>query len=455
MPRSFFAIILAVILRCIIGEKDMEKLIPDPAVIAKEELDKVLNKRPDRIILTISLLTSGTRPELEKCIRSLDHLRQRVPSELLITDTGCDAEHRAFIEKEADRVFDFTWCNDFAAARNVSLFAAQGEWYLYIDDDEWFENTNQIEYFFLSGEYKKHERAGYRQRNYEDFEGKVYNDAVVGRMTAMLPGIHFHGRIHEFLDAEYHDNNECPLMDDFVHHYGYVQGLSGIGQNRQQRNIPMIKAMIEEEPDQERWYYQLLIELIILEQYDEAAVWAQKALDTIDYRKMFIKFYYTFVIAVLNGHLRKVQNDEVNRGNNLMKAFSFLMTVMARAETFEDGAGFYEGKLCLYGAYFAMQADDVDNTKGFIIRYYRSVLKTGIQNAELKRAVIAKKYNKVKKILRTPEEQEELKDMAVYFGSRLITDAFAYNVLDAIQATEDWALGGAKTEVAIPMDDQK
>lgn len=423
---------------------------------SKDIIEKALREKDDHVVLTISMLTNGKREELPKTIRSLDHLRQAVSCEFYITDTGCDAEHRALIEKEADRVFDFTWCNDFAAARNVGLREAHGEWFLYIDDDEWFESTSEIEAFFQTGAYRKYERAGYRQRNYEDFDGKVYNDAVVGRMTAMLPCIHFHGRIHEFLDAAYTDNDNVPLLDDYVHHYGYVQGLAGIGQNRQQRNIPMIKQMIEEEPEEDRWYYQLLIELIILEQYQEAAEWAQKALDTIPYQKMFRKFYYTFVIAVLNGWLGKVQQHDANMGNDIMKAFSFLMTVMSRMETFEEeGCGFYEGKLCLFGAYFAMQADDIDNTKGFILRYYRASLKTCVQNADLKRAVTAKKYTKVKRILREPATQKELKDMAVYYGSRLITDAYDYNVLDAIQATEDWALGGEKTDVAIAMDDQK
>ena len=100
------------------------------------------------ILLTISLLTSGTRLELTKCIRSLDRLRAVIPCELIITDTGCDKDHRKLIEAEADRVLDFTWINDFAAARNVSLEAAKGKWYLYLDDDEWFESTGEIEHFF-------------------------------------------------------------------------------------------------------------------------------------------------------------------------------------------------------------------------------------------------------------------------------------------------------------------
>lgn len=421
---------------------------------SKEIIEKAMAKKPEQVVLTISMLTSGNRPELPKTLRSLDHLRKTVSCELYITDTGCDAEHRAMIEKEADRVFDFTWCDDFAAARNVGLEAAHGEWFLYIDDDEWFESTKNIEAFFTTGEYKKHERAAYRQRNYEDLEGIRYNDSVIGRMTAMLPGIHFHGRIHEFLDAAYTDQNNVPLLDDFVHHFGYAQGLRGIGQNRQQRNIPMIKAMIEEEPMEDRWYYQLLIELIILDEFDEAAVWSQKALDTIPYQKMFNKFYYSFVIAVLNGYLRKVQRHDENTGNNLMKAFSFLMTVMARTETFDEpGVGFYEGKLCVFGSYFAMEADDYDNTRGFILRYYRSALKTGIDIPDLKRAITAKNYKKAKRILREDSTQEALKEMIVYFGSRLITDAYNPHVIDAIEATEEWALGGQKTELAIPLKD--
>ena len=35
---------------------------------------------------------------------------------------------------------EFKWCDDFAKARNAGLEKCTGEWFMYIDDDEWFGN---------------------------------------------------------------------------------------------------------------------------------------------------------------------------------------------------------------------------------------------------------------------------------------------------------------------------
>ena len=93
-------------------------------------------------------------------------------------------------------------------------------------------------------------------------------------------------------------------MNDFVHHYGYVQGLSGTGQNRQARNIPLLIEMISEEPDCDRWYYQLLLDYAVLRDTEGVEKVSRMALETIPYREMYPKFYHSFVIAVLDGYLR-------------------------------------------------------------------------------------------------------------------------------------------------------
>ena len=38
-----------------------------------------------------------------------------------------------------------------SAARNAGMKATEGEWFLYLDDDEWFDNPKEIVAFFLSG----------------------------------------------------------------------------------------------------------------------------------------------------------------------------------------------------------------------------------------------------------------------------------------------------------------
>ena len=103
----------------------------------------------NHILLSISMLISG-RDEMEKSLNSLLYFKKAFPTEIILVDTGCNAEQRALAEKYADRIIDFTWCDDFAAARNVGLKKAHGEWFMYLDDDEWFENPQEIVHFFYN-----------------------------------------------------------------------------------------------------------------------------------------------------------------------------------------------------------------------------------------------------------------------------------------------------------------
>lgn len=96
-----------------------------------------------KIVLSISMLVSG-RDDMFKSLESLKPFQEAFPCEVILVDTGCSEEQRSKAEKYADKILDFVWCQDFAAARNVGLNEATGEWFLYLDDDEWFENPRQI-----------------------------------------------------------------------------------------------------------------------------------------------------------------------------------------------------------------------------------------------------------------------------------------------------------------------
>lgn len=217
------------------------------------------------IVLSISMLVSG-REEMEKSLVSLTPIREAVPSELILVDTGCSPEYRVIAEKYADRIIDFTWCNDFAAARNAGLKEARGEWFMYLDDDEWFEDPGQIVSFFTSGEYKRYGCASYIQRNYKDAEGKLYSDSYVSRLARLRPETKFEGRIHEYLGPYENPSRE---FADFVHHYGYVYKDEEEQRRHAQRNIQPLRELMKENPGEPRWVCQLAQEYLSLHEYEE------------------------------------------------------------------------------------------------------------------------------------------------------------------------------------------
>ena len=126
------------------------------------------------IQLSVSLLASDRPAALERCLDSLKPLLMQVPSELIVIVTGTDARVREIASKYTTQIIPFTWCNDFSAARNIGLKAAKGEWFLYLDDDEWFDDVEEIRDFFLTGEYKDYGTAFYKVRNYLNWDGIRY-----------------------------------------------------------------------------------------------------------------------------------------------------------------------------------------------------------------------------------------------------------------------------------------
>ncbi|MGN1083648.1 MAG: glycosyltransferase family 2 protein, partial [Lachnospiraceae bacterium] len=222
-------------------------------------------KRP---VLSISMLVSNNRRDtIEKCMESLVPLRKAVPSELIIVDTGCTDGSVDIAEKYADKVIEFPWCNDFSAARNAGLSECTGEWFLYLDDDEWFEDVTELIAFFLGEEQKYCDALWYLQRNYDDFEGTSYVDTYVGRVVKRTPDTRFCGKIHEWLEP-------LPKMikkaNAYVHHYGYVYKNEEERKKHLLRNLTLEEAAVKEHPEDIRMCSQLVQEYRAAERYEDA-----------------------------------------------------------------------------------------------------------------------------------------------------------------------------------------
>ena len=242
-----------------------------------------------KAVISISLLTSGKKKELIKCLESLQPLMSRVPSELIIVDTGCDHEHRKIIEQYATRIVDFVWCNDFSKARNAGLREATGEWFLYLDDDEWFEDVTEIIDFFATGEYKQYEYALYKQRNYEDFEGRKYNDAPVGRMIRLKENTKFIYSIHECFNEI---GTEVKFFQAYVHHYGYVYATEEEKMQHARRNIVPLVKECEREPDNLHHPLQLMQEYAVLQEHGKAIELGNKVIEKFNSNEWGQIFYY-------------------------------------------------------------------------------------------------------------------------------------------------------------------
>ena len=255
-----------------------------------------------KILLSISMLISG-RDEMFKSLESLKFFRDAFPCEVILVDTGCNAEQRKRAEAYADKIIDFVWCGDFSAARNAGLKEAEGEWFLYLDDDEWFEEPKEIVNFFLSGEYRNYQCASYAVRNYSDFTGENYEISYPLRMAKRNAELRFEGRIHEYL---FPSGEPKKVFSNFVHHYGYVFKNQEERDKHSARNIIPLLEMCEKEPGDPRWSGQLAQEYFGLQQYEKVLEVCKKGLqeweahkNSIGYMPAHVGLHYAYILTCL------------------------------------------------------------------------------------------------------------------------------------------------------------
>lgn len=220
-----------------------------------------------QIVLTISILISNRPDTVRKCLDSIRPLLENVPSELILVDTGCGEQVRGIIEEYTDQIIEFEWCRDFSKARNAGLEKARGEWFLFLDDDEWFEDVTEIVDFFRSGEYKGYGLAAYIQRNYLEKNGSVYTDLPVGRMTKLWPDTRFIYRIHEYFN---HVEGKTKKFNAYVHHYGYVYTSEKEAKAHSMRNISLLLEEHEADPGNMKHILQLAQEYNVLDEYNKS-----------------------------------------------------------------------------------------------------------------------------------------------------------------------------------------
>ncbi len=210
-------------------------------------------KKPvQKPLISIGMIVKNEEKTLEDCLKAMSPIREAVPSELIVVDTGSTDRTVEIAERYADKVLHFEWCNDFAAARNVSLEAASGKWYLYLDGDEVLEENCTPLIEFLKTPNNPYKSASLLCRNYGDEARTVYSDFRMIRLHRRTPQTRFEGAIHERIAAYNVPTKDLPII---VHHTGYIEG---IHESKRRRNRKLLLLDLEKDPDDLRTLRHLL-----------------------------------------------------------------------------------------------------------------------------------------------------------------------------------------------------
>lgn len=228
--------------------------------------------------LTIGIPVSNQIHTIRRCLSHLEQLRTSISCELLIINTGSTDGTVEAAQEYGARVISFPWCNNMSAARNAGIYHALGEWYLSMDDDEWFESTDSIANFFLSGRYKQYNFSGYIQRNYTKNDGSQYHEHYTCRMARITPSLHFEGRIHDALI--FPKNEVIYYHEDYVHHYGFSHDNEKKLLQKTRRNLELLSLDYYEFPCNLRYILQIANEFHTIHQPEYAIAYFYTGLST-------------------------------------------------------------------------------------------------------------------------------------------------------------------------------
>jgi len=229
-----------------------------------------------KLPISVCIIAKNEEKYIQQCLERIKPLG----FEIVVIDTGSEDNTKEIAKKYTDKVLDFAWIDDFAAARNFAAQQASNDWILSLDCDEYIDqaDTETLESFLVS---KNKERVGALR-----LQSLMYNDK--GGMTKVLDDIHrfynrryFHfvGRIHEQL---FHKYKKGFVVSRFIlpikaTHYGYaIQGEEMV--KKQERNLKLIAKELEQDKENPYLYFQSGQSYKAIDQYDLAIENFEKAL---------------------------------------------------------------------------------------------------------------------------------------------------------------------------------
>lgn len=211
-------------------------------------------------LLSIGMIFRDDVRCIERCLKALRPLRDAIPCELVMADTGSKDGSRQVAERYADILFDFPWIDDFAAARNAVMDRCSGRWYFSIDADEWLDEdvSALVEFFSPGGDESKADACAISERNYywPDFN-RGYGSFMPWRLLRMSTGVRFQGEIHENWPMS--GLRGMGLSKVVLHHDGYVMMNTEGERRKRERNLKPLRQQMEKAPDN------LLVRLQIIE----------------------------------------------------------------------------------------------------------------------------------------------------------------------------------------------
>lgn len=216
--------------------------------------------------ISACMIAKNEEKNIETCINSY----KNIVDEIIVVDTGSSDRTIEIAENLGAKVYFFEWINDFAAAKNFALSKVKGDWIIFLDADEYFDEASakKIRNIILSLKNSKYTAIGCKLINIDKVKNKLIDSFMQVRIFKNDKNIRYENSIHEALKAK---RGKIELISFYkelsIYHTGYS---TDINKNKAKRNLEIILDKIKVEGDNHKYYRYLCDCYFSLMDYENA-----------------------------------------------------------------------------------------------------------------------------------------------------------------------------------------
>jgi hypothetical protein len=218
--------------------------------MGKEKAHSSVGRRP---LLSLCMIVKDGGASLTRCLESA----RGVVDEIVVVDTGSGDDSVARAKSAGARVLHHVWSDDFAAARNVGLDAAHGEWILLLDCDERFDPPSPRQ---LRGLLERSDHVAYFLNVHSELARGERLESTILRLWRHSPEVRFRFPIHEQVVPDLErvaarTGRRFALVNDVrIVHDGYTPDAIAAHGKVERNSRLFAKAVAQHEGEPYLWY---------------------------------------------------------------------------------------------------------------------------------------------------------------------------------------------------------
>jgi tetratricopeptide (TPR) repeat protein len=240
--------------------------------------------------VSVCLIARNEEAALPRCLSSVANLAH----EFIVVDTGSTDRTREVAHRLGARVFDFPWCDDFAAARNRCLRHATGAWIFWLDADEYLTHDNRQRLGTLFASLPDDNCAYLMQQHSLAAPGQPHALVHQVRLFRRRPDVRWEFRVHEqVLPAILRAGGQVRATDIVIEHSGYLDAAAT--RRKAERNLRLFLLEVADRPDHPFTLFNLGWTYLELDQPLHALPCLQRSLQHADPAEPLLPKLYTLL----------------------------------------------------------------------------------------------------------------------------------------------------------------